>query len=193
MGLYAQIFVLFSFVNWILSGSWSKNSKWSSLPDSKFYRNQRVFRSRFTLSQSSPAVRNAAHLQTCCFRLTIFMPFDKFLSASSVLCNSIYSETALNSRKECNEFAILPAIRENKFPQIEITANIFPAKSYSRVFSKSCLSCQSQLVSFIQKQTKYWFIVWKYVNSISIAFTYSIKTKIFSMLGTGYCLKNRKN
>ena len=128
MGLYAQIFVLFSFVNWILSGSWSKNSKWSSLPDSKFYQNQRVFRSRFTLSQSPPAVRNAAHLQTFCFRLTIFMPFEKFLSASSVLCNSIYSETALNSPKECNEFAILPAIRENKFPQIEITANIFPQK-----------------------------------------------------------------
>ena len=152
MGLYAQIFVLFSFVNWILSGSWSKNSKWSSLFDSKFYRNQRVFRSRFTLSQSPPAVRNAAHLQTFCFRLTIFMPFDKFLSASSVLCNSIYSETALYSRKECNEFAILPAIRENKFPQIEITANIFPAKSYSRVFSKSCLFNHNLSLSFRNKR-----------------------------------------
>ena len=80
------------------------------------------------------------------------MPFDKFLSASSVLCNSIYSETALNSRKECNEFAILPAIRENKFPQIEITANIFPAKSYSRVFSKSCLFNHNLSLSFRNKR-----------------------------------------
>ena len=174
MGLYAQIFVLFFFVNWILSGSWSKNSKWSSLPDSKFYRNQRVFRSRCTLSQSSPAVRNAAHLQTFCFRLTIFMPFDKFLSASSVLCNSIYSETALNSRKECNEFAILPAIRENKFPQIEITANIFPAKSYSRVnilqlifatqkysTKKSCLFNHNSSLSF--RNNEIMVIAWKFV------------------------------
>ena len=30
-------------------------------------------------------------------------------------------------------FAIFPAIRKNKFPQIKITANIFPAKIYSRV------------------------------------------------------------
>ena len=30
-------------------------------------------------------------------------------------------------------FAILPAIHKNKFPEIKITANIFPAKIYSRV------------------------------------------------------------
>ena len=30
-------------------------------------------------------------------------------------------------------FAIYPAIRKNKFQQIKITANIFPAKIYSRV------------------------------------------------------------
>ena len=30
-------------------------------------------------------------------------------------------------------FAILPAIHKNKFPQIKITAKIFPAKIYSRV------------------------------------------------------------
>ena len=30
-------------------------------------------------------------------------------------------------------FAILPAIRRNKFPQIKITTNIFPAKIYFRV------------------------------------------------------------
>ena len=29
--------------------------------------------------------------------------------------------------------AISPAIRKNKFPQIKITANIFPAKIYFRV------------------------------------------------------------
>ena len=30
-------------------------------------------------------------------------------------------------------FAIFPAIGKNKFPQIKITANIFPQKIYSRV------------------------------------------------------------
>ena len=30
-------------------------------------------------------------------------------------------------------FAIFPAIRKNKFPQIKITANIFTAKVYSEV------------------------------------------------------------
>ena len=30
-------------------------------------------------------------------------------------------------------FAIFPAIGKNKFPQIKITANIFPKKIYSRV------------------------------------------------------------
>ena len=30
-------------------------------------------------------------------------------------------------------FAVFPAIRKNKFPQIKITANIFPAKIYPRV------------------------------------------------------------
>ena len=30
-------------------------------------------------------------------------------------------------------FAVFPAIRKNKFPQIKITANFFPAKIYSRV------------------------------------------------------------
>ena len=29
--------------------------------------------------------------------------------------------------------AVFPAIRKNKFPQIKITANIFPAKIYFRV------------------------------------------------------------
>ena len=32
-----------------------------------------------------------------------------------------------------SNFAVFPAIPENKFPQIQITANIFPAKIYSRV------------------------------------------------------------
>ena len=30
-------------------------------------------------------------------------------------------------------FAVFSAIRKNKFPQIQITANIFPAKIYSTV------------------------------------------------------------
>ena len=62
-------------------------------------------------------------------------------------------------------FAVFPAIGKNKFPQIKNTANIFPAKIYSRVnilqlklFAtqkiKYCqiVSVQSQFVSFIQKQ-----------------------------------------
>ena len=31
------------------------------------------------------------------------------------------------------DFSIFPAIRKNKFPLINITSNIFPAKIYSRV------------------------------------------------------------
>ena len=61
-------------------------------------------------------------------------------------------------------FAIFSAIRKNKFPQIKITANFFPQK-----FS----------------------IVWKYVFLLHMM--YSIKTKILSMLGTGYTFWNRKN
>ena len=76
-------------------------------------------------------------------------------------------------------FAIFRAIRKNQFPQIKITAKIFPAKIYSRVnilqlefatqeysTKQSCLF-KSQLVSFIKKHNGIkWntgFVVWKYV------------------------------
>ena len=58
-------------------------------------------------------------------------------------------------------FAVFPAIRKNKFPRIPITANIFPAKSYSRVnilqlkfatqkysTKKSCLFNHNSSLSF---------------------------------------------
>ena len=33
----------------------------------------------------------------------LFMPFERFLSTSMFFCSSIYIETALNFRQECNE------------------------------------------------------------------------------------------
>ena len=58
-------------------------------------------------------------------------------------------------------FAVFPAIHKNKFPRIPITANIFPAKSYSRVnilqlkfatqkysTKKSCLFNHNSSLSF---------------------------------------------
>ena len=58
-------------------------------------------------------------------------------------------------------FAVFPVIRKNKFPRITITANIFPAKIYSRVnilqlkfatqkysTKKSCLFNHNSSVSF---------------------------------------------
>ena len=68
-------------------------------------------------------------------------------------------------------FAVFPAIRKNKFPQIKITANIFPAKIYSRVHENAvhenavlrnrvCSITTSLFHSETKWHTmKYWFIV----------------------------------
>ena len=56
--------------------------------------------SQFDLHWASP------HLswRTFCF-LEFIIPFETILSSSMFFCSSIYIETALNFREECNEFA----------------------------------------------------------------------------------------
>ena len=63
------------------------------------------FAGRFTLSQSSPPVRNATYLRT--FFSEFIYVFREILSTSMFFCCSIYIETAQNSREECNEFLYL--------------------------------------------------------------------------------------
>ena len=63
------------------------------------------FPGQFTLSQSSPSVRNATYLRT--FFLEFIYVFRNILSTSMFFCCWIYIETAQNSRRECNEFADL--------------------------------------------------------------------------------------
>ena len=63
------------------------------------------FAGRFTLSQSSPPVRNATYLRT--FFSEFIYVFREILSTSMFFCCSIYIETAQNSRVESNEFADL--------------------------------------------------------------------------------------
>ena len=75
-----------------------------------YIRTSVFFAGRFTLSQSSPPVRNATYLRTF-FEQFIFVSRE-ILSTSMFLffffcCCSIYVETAQNSRVECNEFADL--------------------------------------------------------------------------------------
>ena len=98
-------------------------------------------------------------------------------------------------------FAIFPAICKNKFPQIKITANMFPAKIYSRVnilwlkfttqkysTKKSCLFNHNS--SLHSETTKYWFIAWKYVFLLHV---FNKKPKYYQCwVGTGYFLKIAK-
>ena len=63
------------------------------------------FASPFTLSQSSPPVRNATYLRTFFFKFMYV--FREILSTSMFFCCSIYIETAQNSSEECSEFADL--------------------------------------------------------------------------------------
>ena len=89
---------------------------------------------------------------------------------------------------------------QNKFPQTEITANIFPSKLSSRVnilqlkcatrkycTKKSCLFNHNLSLSFRNKTVYNEVLVYCLKRCISIK--YSIKTKILPMLGTGYFLK----
>ena len=63
------------------------------------------FPGQFTLSQSSPPVRNAKYLRT--FFFEFIYVFREILSTSMFFCCPIYIYTAQNSRGECNEFADL--------------------------------------------------------------------------------------
>ena len=81
-------------------------------------------------------------------------------------------------------FVIFPAIRKNKFPQIKITSNIFPAKISSRVnilqlkfatqkysTKKSCLFNHNLSLSFRNKTVYNEILVYCLKICISIART----------------------
>ena len=83
-----------------------------------------------------------------------------------------------------SNFCDFPAIRKNKFPQIKITANIFPAKIYSRgnILSvkfatqrystkKSCLFNHNLSLSFRNKTVYNEILVYCLKICISIART----------------------
>ena len=97
--------ILFSFVNWILSRSWSRNrvmfSRLLSEPECS---------SQFDLHWASPHLLRG--MQRICGPF-VFLEFihyachEIFVSQRVLLCSSIYIETALNTRAECNESADL--------------------------------------------------------------------------------------
>ena len=69
---------------------------------------------------------------------------------------------------------------------MKITANIFPAKIYSRV------NVLSKLLHKILVLHRLRYAHRSILENMYFYFTYSIKTKIISMLGTGYFLKIAK-
>jgi len=90
-------------------------------------------------------------------------------------------------------FAVFPAIRKNKFPQIKIVGHTFPAKINSRVnilqlkfttqkysITKSCLFNHNLSLSFRNNEILFYWVL----ENMYFYCTYSIKTKIFSMIGT---------
>ena len=108
-------------------------------------------------------------------------------------------------------FAFFSAIHKNKFTQIKITAKHFSAKIYSGVnilrlkfttqkysTKKSCLFNYNLSLSFRKKSGIQWntdadrSIGPVLFENMHFYCTYSIKTKILSMLGTGYFLKIAK-
>ena len=98
--------VLFSFANWILSGSWSRHrvifSKHLSDP---------AWSLQVDLHWASP--RLAWGMQRICRPLffRIYLCHSRDFVNQHVFCRSIYMETALNSREECIEFADLFFLR----------------------------------------------------------------------------------
>ena len=97
----------------------------------------------------------------------------------------------------------LSVLCKNKFPQIKITAKIFPAKIYSRgntafsnlnsldtiVFLYSCVCSMTISPFFSETNTDAHLALFE---NMYYYCTYSIKTTMFSMLGTGYFLKSQK-
>ena len=94
--------VLSSFGNWIFSGSWSRHrvifSKLISEP---------ACSSQVDLHWASPHLPWG--MQRICgpFFQNLFMSFERFCQPACFFCCSIYTETAHNSRGECNKFADL--------------------------------------------------------------------------------------
>ena len=107
-------------------------------------------------------------------------------------------------------FAIFSERRKNQFPQIKITARIFPTKIYSRVnilyykFATQNTVLRNRFCSissgFFRVETKrytmkYWFQFTSGTHTVVLFenmffyCTFSIKTKISSILGTAYFLK----
>ena len=84
-------------------------------------------------------------------------------------------------------FAVFHAIRKNNFPQIKITANIFPAKINSRVLQKNPVLrnrvCSITSCLIHSETTKDWFIAWKYV------FLLDVLNKNENIINAGYWLK----
>ena len=91
--------VLFSFVNWILSGSWSRHRVIFSKPLS-----EPACFSPVDLHWASPHLPWG--MQRICGPFILEF-IREILSTSMFFCRSIYIETAQNSREECNEFADL--------------------------------------------------------------------------------------
>ena len=112
-------------------------------------------------------------------------------------------------------FAIFPAICKNKSPQIKITANIFAQKNLlpSKILIFLNLNslhkntvlryhvCSITTCLFHSETKRYTMKYWFYIGYMHTVVlfenmyfysTYSIKTKILSMLGTGYFLKIAK-
>ena len=97
----------------------------------------------------------------------------------------------------------LSVLCKNKFPQIKITAQIFPAKTYSRG-NTVCSNLNSLHKNTVPRNrvcsiTTGLFFWETNTDAHLVLFenmyfycTYSIKTKILSMLGTGYFLKSQK-
>ena len=91
--------VLFSFVNWILSGTWS--------------RHRVIFPKRISEPACSLQVDlhwASPHLPwgiADLFFWNLFMSFEGFCQPACFFCCSIYIETAQNSGEECNKFADL--------------------------------------------------------------------------------------
>ena len=77
-------------------------------------------------------------------------------------------------------FAIFPAIRKNKFPQIKITANIFPAKIYSRVnilydlnsLHKNTVQCSITTYLFHSETKRYTMNNWFYIGYVYRSFVW---------------------
>ena len=97
----------------------------------------------------------------------------------------------------------LSVLCKNKFPQIKITAQIFPAKTYSRG-NTVCSNLNSLHKNTVPRNrvcsiTTGLFFSETNTDAHLVLFenmyfycTYSTKTKILSMMGTGYFLKSQK-